>query len=154
MGVYQEPRDFIHEVFTGDPPEPAALWITPALREPIEDILGHPPSKMRMRYWRREDRTAWIVEEIGKEKPITTGFVIEQGRIERVKVLVFRESRGWEVRHSFFTDQFREAALEPDGDLDRHIDSISGATLSVSAIKRLAKLTLFLDSQVRRDGSA
>ncbi len=127
MGVYQEPRDFIHEVFTGDPPEPAALWITPALREPIEDILGHPPSKMRMRYWRRGDRTAWIVEEIGKEKPITTGFVIEQ---------------------------FREAALEPDGDLDRHIDSISGATLSVSAIKRLAKLTLFLDSQVRRDGSA
>ena len=154
MGVYQLPEDFIEEAFSGEPPSPKALWITPALKGPISDILGHPPNKMRLRYWQREGRTAWIVEEIGKEKPITTGIVIEEGRIQRVKVLVFRESRGWEVRHDFFTDQFRDAALESDGRLDRHIDSISGATLSVSAITRLARMTLYLESQVYRDEPA
>jgi len=109
---------------------------------------------MRVRYWKREDRTAWIVEEIGKEKPITTGIVVAHGRIESVKVLVFRESRGWEVRHEFFTDQFRDAGLADDGALDRQIDSISGATLSVSAVTRLARMVLYLDTRVIGDEPA
>ena len=52
MGVYQQPEDFLQEAFSGDPPPPMALWITPALKGPISDILGHPPNKMRLRYWR------------------------------------------------------------------------------------------------------
>lgn len=154
MGVYQEPDDFIRETFAGQPPTPTALWITANLREPIAEILGHPPAVMRLRYWRQGDRTAWIVEEIGKEKPITTGIVVDKGRIERVKVLVFRESRGWEVRHEFFTDQFRQVSLTEDRELDRHIDSISGATLSVHAITRLARLALFLDGRIDKNESA
>lgn len=154
MGVYQEPDDFIRETFAGQPPTPTALWITATLREPIAEILGHPPAVMRLRYWRQGDRTAWIVEEIGKEKPITTGIVVDKGRIERVKVLVFRESRGWEVRHEFFTDQFRQVSLTQDRELDRHIDSISGATLSVHAITRLARLALFLDGRIDKNESA
>jgi len=154
MGVYQAPDEFLKETFAGDPPPPEALWLTADLRETVADILGHPPATMRLRYWRDGGRTAWIVEEIGKEKPITTGIVIADGRIEKVKVLVFRESRGWEVRHDFFTDQFRQAGLNGDQQLDRSIDSISGATLSVHAITRLARMTLFLDSRVARDESA
>ncbi len=148
MGVYQAPEDFLHEVFAGSPPSPGAIWLTADLREGVSGILGHPPATMRLRYWKQGDRTAWIVEEIGKEKPITTGIVVSGGRIESVKVLVFRESRGWEVRHGFFTDQFRQAALSENGGLDRSIDSISGATLSVSAITRLARMVLYLDSRV------
>jgi hypothetical protein len=153
-GVYQAPDDFLDEVFAGSPPEPQALWLTADLREDVAGILGHPPATMRVRYWKRGDRTAWIVEEIGKEKPITTGFVVAAGRIESVKVLVFRESRGWEVRYDFFTDQFREAGLANDGGLDRHIDSISGATMSVNALTRLARMVLYLDARVTGDESA
>ena len=104
---------------------------------------------LRVRYWREDRRTAWVLDEIGKDKPITTGFVIKQGRIERVRVLIFRESRGWEVRHSFFTDQFRDARLTEDRNLDRDIDGISGATLSVRAMKKLAALALYLDGELR-----
>jgi hypothetical protein len=154
MGVYQAPEDFLKETFAGQPPAPEALWLTADVREAVTDILGHPPATMRLRYWRQGERTAWIVEEIGKEKPITTGIVIEQGRIERIKVLIFRESRGWEVRHDFFTDQFRSAALNTDQQLDRSIDSISGATLSVNAITRLARMVLYLDARVARNESA
>jgi len=147
-GIYQAPDDFLDEVFAGAPPAPQAIWLTADLREEVAGILGHPPATMRVRYWRQGGRTAWIVEEIGKEKPITTGIVVAGGHIERVKVLVFRESRGWEVRHEFFTDQFRHAALSEDGRLDRNIDSISGATLSVNALTRLARMVLYLDARV------
>lgn len=147
-GVYQAPDAFLNEVFAGSPPSPKALWLTTGLRDEVAGILGHPPATMRVRYWKQEDRTAWIVEEIGKEKPITTGIVVAGGRIESVRILIFRESRGWEVRHGFFTDQFRQAALSKDGTLDRHIDSISGATLSVDAVTRLARMVLYLDARV------
>jgi hypothetical protein len=103
---------------------------------------------MRIRYWAEGGRTAWIVEEIGKEKPITTGIVVNDGSIERVKVLIFRESRGWEVRHDFFTKQFHGATLNGHRELDRSIDGISGATMSVSAVTRLARMVLLLDRKV------
>ncbi len=152
MGVYQAPEAFLDEVFAGSPPGAQALWLTTDVRDDVSEILGHPPATMRLRYWRQGDRTAWIVEEIGKEKPITTGIVVAGGRIESVKVLIFRESRGWEVRHGFFTDQFRHAALSEDGELDRNIDSISGATLSVNAVTRLARMVLYLDARVAGNG--
>lgn len=154
MGVYQTPEDFLRETFAGQPPKAEALWLTKDLRQAVTDILGHPPATMRLRYWRQGERTAWIVEEIGKEKPITTGIVIEEGRIEQVKVLIFRESRGWEVRHDFFTDQFRQAGLDTSRQLDRDIDSISGATLSVNAITRLARMALYLNARVAGNESA
>jgi hypothetical protein len=147
-GVYQEPDEFLHETFAGAPPAPKALWITPELKEDVAQILGHPPAAMRVRYWDEGGRTAWIVEEIGKEKPITTGIVVNEGAIERVKVLIFRESRGWEVRHDFFTAQFSGATLDDERELDRPIDGISGATMSVDALTRLARVVLYLDRHV------
>ena len=104
-GVYQEPDDFINQVFENKPPKPDVLWLNKELKQQIADILDHKYKGLRVRYWSQQatGRTAWILEEIGKEKPITTGIVINDGKIERVKVLVFRESRGWEVRHDFFS---------------------------------------------------
>ena len=147
-GVYQEPEEFINEVFAGAPPAPGALWLTKALREPVEQIMGHALGALRVRYWSDRQRSAWILEEVGKEQPITTGIVVNQGAIERIKVLIFRESRGWEVRHDFFTDQFTDATLTDEHRLDRTIDGISGATLSVRALTKLAQLALFLSEQV------
>ena len=90
----------------------------------------------------------WVLDEIGKELPITTGIIVNNGAIERVRVLVFRESRGWEVRHDFFTNQFKGAGMTKDGRLDRQIDGISGATLSVRAVEKLARVALLLDPRV------
>ena len=104
---------------------------------------------MRVRYWGEARRSAWILEEIGKEEPITVGIVINQNRIELVKVLAFRESRGGEVRHPFFIDQFKGAGLRDDRQLDRSVDGISGATLSVRALTKLSRLALYLDGKVR-----
>lgn len=149
--VYQEPEAFLEATFDGGVPDPQAVWLTGSTREAVEAILGHAYRGARVRYWQRGDRTAWILEEIGKEKPITTGLVVDGGAIRRVRVLIYRESRGWEVRQDFFTEQFEGATLTDERKLDRPIDGISGATLSVRALTNLARLALYLHQDVAGD---
>lgn len=145
-GTYQEPQAFIAEIFAGNPPAPASLWLRGELKEDVRRLLGHDPGVLRVRYWARDGRTAWILEEVGKEQPITTGVVVAGDRIEEMRVLVFRETRGWEVRYPFFTDQFRGATLTDGEALDRPVDGISGATLSVRAMEKVARLALLLNA--------
>lgn len=142
--VYQEPAAFITDVF-GEAPAPKVLWLTKDLQAQAAGILGHPPVQLRQRYWSDARRSVWILEETGKEEVITAGFVVADGRIDRVRVLVYRESRGQEVRHSSFLKQFKDAKLAKDNRLDRNIDGIVGATLSVAAMERMARLALFFD---------
>ncbi len=147
--VYQEAGAFVEEAFAGKPPEPKTLWLDTTMQAEIVKILGHRYPVMRLRYWSEGHRSAWILEEIGKEEPITVGIVVNRQKIELIKVLEFRESRGGEVRHPFFTRQFEGAGLRDDRDLDRSIDGISGATLSVRALTKLSRLALYLDGKAR-----
>jgi len=147
--VYQEPDAFIAEVF-GSKPAPKVLWLTKEIQAQAGAILGHPPAQLRQRYWSDAHRSVWILEEIGKEELITAGFVVADGHIDHVRVLVYRESRGGEVRYPAFLKQFKEAKLAQGDRLDRQIDGISGATLSVGATERMARLALFFDRMSRR----
>jgi hypothetical protein len=147
-GIYQEPKDFLLEVFAGEVPQVKKFWIQKDLQKDINSILGHDLGVLRLSYWQRDNRTAWILEEIGKSLPITVGIVVNDNKIERINILVFRESRGWEIRYPFFTEQFNSAALTAEKNLDKGIDGISGATLSVNAVKKLAALALFFHQQV------
>ncbi len=154
-GIYQTPRDFVAEAFAGYPPKPKVLWITKKLRPAVQQIMGHKLNRLRIRYWRRDQHSAWVLEEIGKEKPITVGLVVRRGtdnisRLESIRVLEYRESRGDEVRQAFFRDQFTDARLTEEKQLDRSIDSISGATLSSRALTKLARLALFFDKQLEK----
>lgn len=151
-GVYQEPAAFIDQVFANKPPKAKVLWPDKTLKEKMAEILQHNYKGLRIRYWQQGEKSAWVLEEIGKEKPITAGIVINKHQIELLKILVFRESRGWEVRHDFFTQQFKQAGLQQDQQLDRNIDNISGATLSVRAVSKLARIALLLDQQVQSNG--
>lgn len=138
---------FLGESFV-QPPAAETLWLIGDLQPAVRAILGHDYPAARIRYWRVGQRTAWVLDEIGKEMPITIGIVIGNGAVESVKVLVYRESRGWEVKSPAFTAQFSGAKLTTDQQLDRHIDGISGATLSVRALGRLTRLALLLDRHV------
>ena len=152
-GVYQKPDEFINQVFENKPPKADVLWLDEDLKKQMADILDHNYKGLRARYWQQNNATdkksVWILDEVGKEKPITAGIVINNGQIVLLKVLVFRESRGWEVRHNFFTDQFKSGKLENSNQLDKHIDNISGATLSVRAVSKLARIALLLDKTIQ-----
>ena len=143
----EETARFLGEVFT-QTPAPETLWLTGDLQPAIRGILQHDYPASRLRYWRVGQRSAWVLEEIGKEMPITVGIAVDNGAIERVRVLVYRESRGWEVKSPAFTAQFSGARLATEQKLDRHIDGISGATLSVRALGKLARLALLLHQHV------
>lgn len=134
----------------GRPPAAEMLWLVGDLQHAVRAILEHDYPAARVRYWRGATRTVWVLDEIGKEMPITVGVAINNGAVERVKVLVYRESRGWEVKSPAFTAQFAGAKLAEGQRLDRHIDGISGATLSVRALSRLTRLALLFDRQVNK----
>lgn len=141
-----ETARFLREAFA-QPAVPEVLWLTAELRPAVRAILGRDIAAARLRYWRVGHRTAWVLEEIGKEMPITAGIVVEDNHIERMRILVYRESRGGEVQSPAFTRQFADARLTTEQQLDRHIDGIAGATLSVRALNRLARLALLLHQQ-------
>ncbi len=147
-GTYQEPQAFLEDVFDGSVPVVSKLWIQNETKQQVRSILGHDLGVLRVSYWREGERTAWILEEIGKSLPITVGIVINANKIEKVKILIFRESRGWEVRYPFYTDQFLNVKLKDKNELDKGIDGISGATLSVRAVNRLAVLSLYFHQLV------
>lgn len=150
-GTYQTSTEFLAEGFQGKgSPSAKTYSLTSADQEAARAILGHAYGITRIRFWQSGDRTAWILDEIGKTRPITTGFVIDNGKIDLVRVLTYRESHGGEVKNSFFTKQFNGAKLggAPRYDLSRRISNISGATLSVNALRKLSRFALYLDSRV------
>jgi len=146
---YLSRDEFLGLAFGADKPQMQTLWLTGELRAAAEAAVGWAPDALRLRYWKDATRTAWILEHIGKVKPITLGVAISDSGIERVDVLAFRESRGWEIRYPFFTEQFSGLTLAEDGHLSGTVDGITGATLSVRATEKVARLALWLDSQVR-----
>ena len=147
-GRYVETDEYLRGAFPAEVPAAKTLWVTGDLRESVEQTLGHPFKVLRVRYWQNGTRSAWVLDEIGKELPITIGVTVEAGAIANVRVLEFRETRGWEVKYPFFTDQFADAKLVDDGELDRHIDGITGATLSVGAVTRVARVALLMHEHV------
>ena len=140
-GVYLSVEKFIAGSFDTSNVAIETLWLRDEEKKLAERILNHPLG-LRTRYWISGKRTAWIFDEIGKELPITIGVVVEAARIVDVRILAFRESRGWEVRYPFFTKQFTDLALIDNTQLSGPIDGISGATLSVNAVKRAARAAL------------
>lgn len=83
---------------------------------------------------------AMIVDEIGKDMPIT--FVVgvtPQFRVSRVALMVFRESRGWEVENARFTNQFIGKSAHDRLSVGSDIIAVTGATLSSRAFCRGAK---------------
>jgi hypothetical protein len=142
---YQTVEAFLSDQFQ-DVPKPAKLWLVKDRAKQAKKILGHQPDELRQTYWKQGNKTVWILNEIGKTEPITAGFVVEDGKIILARVLVYRESRGGEVHYPAFLKQYDGAQLDQDYFLDRSIDGISGATLSVRSMSRMARLALYYDA--------
>ena len=100
------------------PVEADVLNITPQMNARIKAIMGHSIGR-RMRYRRTGASTIWVLNRIGKVKPITAQFVVSGGRISSARVLAYRESHGFEVKRSSFLTRLRSSCNVPN---------ISGAT--------------------------
>jgi hypothetical protein len=86
---------------------------------------------------------AVIDEEVGKYRPIT--FMVgttPEGEVKNVEVLVYRESRGGDVRRGRFLRQYRGKAADDPIRSHQDIINIAGATLSVNALNLGVKRVL------------
>tara|TARA_B100000959_G_scaffold9557_1_gene9653 strand:+ start:15294 stop:15809 length:516 start_codon:yes stop_codon:yes gene_type:complete len=146
--VYQKPSEFIRSACGGRIPSTRMLTLTAAHQDRIKRLLGHAYRPSRVRYWTSGSRMVVILDEIGKTQPITTGFVLREGKIEQVKLLIYRETIGAETRGTSFTNQFKGVTLGSNGKLSRRINNIAGATLSVRALTELGRVAIYLE-QIR-----
>jgi len=144
--VYETRAEFLDRAFNGSPPDTSLTWLSGERKSVVRELLGHDYPALRLRYWCRAGRSAWELNEIGKEQPITVGVIVEKDYIRSLRVMTYRENRGGEVSTPAFTDQFDGVAMSAGGALDTNIDGISGATLSVQTLTRLATMALFLHS--------
>ncbi len=103
INVLMSTEDFLAHAFDGQY-QSDIVWITPSFRRQLEQAMNSSFRGARVRYWRNGNRSAWVLERIGKERPITAG----------------------------------------SNRLNRHIDGITGATLSVDAMKRMATASLLM----------
>lgn len=142
--VILEPEAFVANAFSAKP-QVKTIWLTKNVESQVMTILGHAPTQLRQRYWSDGFKTLWILEEVGKEDLITAGFIVVDGKIDQAKVLVYRESRGMEIKYPAFLNQFKGLHITSDNRLEHSVDGISGATLSVHAMERMARLALYYD---------
>lgn len=141
-------EDFLKTAFEEDIPKRKGLRFKGEVKETAQKIMGSNYKKIRIKYWRQGEKTAWILEKIGKVKLITAGFIIESCRISSIHVLVYRETHGWEVKYPSFRDQFVGANMVGGSKLNKRIDGIAGATMSVNSMTKMAKLALTMHDLV------
>ena len=85
----------------------------------------------------RSEGYAVVSEEVGKFHLITYAVAVTpQGKVKQVEVLVYRESRGGEIRHRRFLQQYVGKSIQDPIRLNRDILNVTGATLSVRAMNR------------------
>lgn len=86
---------------------------------------------------------AVVTEEVGKYRPITFMVgVTPQLTVRDVAVMVYRESRGGDVKRKRFLSQYRGKSTRDPIDVGRDIINISGATISVRSVNAGVKRVL------------
>ncbi len=145
--VHETLDAFLAETFGATVPAPKFLDLDGNAQAQISAALGHSYPQSRLRYWKGNGITAWVIMDKGKEGYQLTdaAFAVKGGAIDIARVLIYRESHGEEVADAAFLNQF-PGAHAAGGQLDRKIDNISGATLSVKMMQRMAAAAIALDA--------
>ena len=148
--VYLTPDQAIHEIFNeASRVDTLCGVLTPQEAASIRKALGQavPSDTLVVLKPRDVNGTllgyAVIAEEIGKYRPIT--FMVGTGpdlAVRDVEVLVYRESRGGEVRYARFLRQYRGKSASNPIRTNRDIINVAGATLSVNAMNLGVKRVL------------
>lgn len=141
-------KDFLDQTFNSEAPKPKRFWANKETQQAIKTQFNPSQIKLSYRYWQKDNTTVWILDEIGKERDITTAIVINNNKVAKVEVLIYRESRGGQVQNSRFTQQYNNKTST--NNFTKEIDSISGATLSVYALNKQVRMALWLNQNITK----
>ena len=88
---------------------------------------------------------AIVTNELGKFYPMTFMVAVTPKlKVKGVRMLIYRETHGADVKRSRFLYQYRGKSVDDPIRINRDIISISGATLSVNAMNRGVKKVLYI----------
>ena len=126
------------------------LRLTPDQKARIQERIGWKFPEESFRAFKAEsngkvDGYAVIQETIGKHRPITyiVG-VTPDCKVSDIEILVYRESKGSEVRMKRFNSQYEgKTPLDPIR-INKDIINITGATMSVRSVSAGVKRALVL----------
>jgi len=91
------------------------------------------------------DGYALVQNTIGKHKPMTYMVGIDgRGHVSDIELLIFRESRGSEIRQKRFNSQYEGKTVLDPVRINKDIINISGATMSVRSMSAGIKRVLVL----------
>jgi H+/Na+-translocating ferredoxin:NAD+ oxidoreductase subunit G len=93
----------------------------------------------------------FLMDVIGQSLPITFAVGVKQdGTLQDVQVMVYREPHGDEIRERRFRTQFAGKKLQDPLVVGKDIDAISGATISSASAAYAARKGLALADLLRR----
>lgn len=126
------------------------LTLAPEQKARIQERIGWKFPEESFKTFKAEsngkvDGYAVIQETIGKHRPITyiVG-VTPDGKVSDIEILVYRESKGSEVRMKRFNSQYEgKTPLDPIR-INKDIINITGATMSVRSVSAGVKRALVL----------
>ena len=96
----------------------------------------------------------FVMDVIGQTQPITFAVGVKQdGTLQDVQVMVYREPHGDEIRERRFRAQFAGKKLQDPLVVGKDIDAISGATISSNSAAYAARKGLALADLLRRRAS-
>jgi Na+-translocating ferredoxin:NAD+ oxidoreductase RnfG subunit len=130
------------------------VQLTPDQKKIIEDRIGwHFPENDFDVYvgktGAQTDGYAIVQNTIGKHKPITYMVGVDPGgEVLNIEVLIYRESRGSEVRTKRFNAQYEGKTVFDPIRMNKDIINISGATMSVRSLSAGVKRTLVIVDEV------
>jgi Na+-translocating ferredoxin:NAD+ oxidoreductase RnfG subunit len=126
------------------------LRLAPEQKARIQERIGWKFPEESFRAFKAEsngkvDGFAVIQETIGKHRPITYMVgVTPDGKVSDIEILVYRESKGSEVRMKRFNSQYEgKTPLDPIR-INKDIINITGATMSVRSVSAGVKRALVL----------
>ena len=139
LQVYLTKKQAFEIAFPGaDEIKKERLWPTKKEIRAIEEIYMYKIYETRFTFYtgikNGKSMGSMLIDNIiGKSFPITFMTVLNtDGTVRDVEIMVYREPQGWEVRYKSFRSQFYGKDTTSNSN---EILSISGATLSVRAIK-------------------
>jgi hypothetical protein len=139
LQVYLTKKQAFEIAFPGaDEIKKERLWLTKEEIRAIEEIYMYKIYESRFTFYtgikNGKSMGSMLIDNIiGKSFPITFMTVLNtDGTVRDVEIMVYREPQGWEVRYKSFRSQFYGKDTSSNSN---EILSISGATLSVRAIK-------------------
>ena len=93
---------FLSESFNGNVPKKQRLIVKGEAKDQIKSIMGNKYKKRLFSYWKNDTQQVWILNSIGKYKPITAAFSIQNCSVKSAHVLIYREQHGYEIKYPFF----------------------------------------------------